>query len=196
MSIVDHPEQWPADFQQTSRSGTVDYVFLARALSRLDRDDIWNGLCSDELKAWGSSIERADFAPIQLAPMRFSNQAAAKDQILDDCTIDAMDHRSVRHRIVRRRIPVPHWIFVTRASLEAFAQAHSSVGAEHRAAQHLADLLTKNPDMSRAQAQAACAQFGITQRGFLNRVWVEARDMARLPRRARAGPKSKHKLKR
>ena len=194
MSIIDHPEQWPADFQQTSKFSTVDYVFLARAISRLGRDDVWKGLCSGELKAWGSSIERADFAPIQLSPMRFSNQAAAKDQILDDCKIDAMDHRSAR--IVQRRIPVPHWIFVTRASLEAFTQTHSSVGAEHRAAQHLANLLTKNPDMSRAQAQAACAQFGITQRGFLNRVWVEARDIARLPRRARAGAKSKHKLKR
>ena len=194
MSIIDHPEQWPADFQQTSKFSTVDYVFLARALSRLDRDEIWKGLCSGELKAWGSSIERAAFAPIQLSPMRFSNQAAAKAQILDDCMIDAMDHRAAR--IVRRRIPVPHWIFVTRASLEAFTQTQSSAGAEHRAAQHLADLLTKNPDMSRAQAQAACAQFGITQRGFLNRVWVEARDIARLPRRARAGAKSKHKLKR
>jgi hypothetical protein len=190
MSIIDHPEQWPADFQQTSKFSTVDYVFLARALSRLDRHDIWKGLCSGELKAWGSSIERADFTPIQLSPMRFSNQAVAKDQILDECTIDAMDHRSAR------RIPVPHWIFVTGASLEAFTQAQSSAGAEHRAAQHLADLLTKNPDMSRAQAQAACTQFGITQRGFLNRVWVDARDMARLPRRARAGAKSKHKSKR
>jgi hypothetical protein len=196
MNIIDRPEQWPADFQQTSKLGTVDYVFLARAFSRLDRDDIWKGLCSGELKAWGSSIERADFAPIQLSPMRFSNQVELKDQILDSCAIDAMDQRSIRHRIVRRRIPVPHWIFVTRASLEAFTQAQSSAVTEHRAAQHLADLLTKNPDMSRAQAQAACAQFGITQRGFLNRVWVEARDIARLPRRARAGAKSKHKLKR
>ena len=196
MSIIDHPEQWPADFQQTSKFSTVDYVFLARAISRLGRDDVWKGLCSGELKAWGSSIERADFAPIQLSPMRFSNQVELKDQILDSCTIDAMDQRSIRHRIVRRRIPVPHWIYVTRASLEAFTQAHSSAGAEHRAAQHLADLLTKNPDMSRAQAQAACAQFGITQRGFLSRVWVEARGIARLPRRARAGAKSKHKSKR
>jgi hypothetical protein len=131
MSIVDRPEAWPPDFQQTSKSGTVDYVFLARALSRFDRDDIWKGLCSGELKAWGSSIERADFALIQLSPMTFSNQAAAKNQILGDCTIDAMDHRSAR--IVQRRIPVPHWIFVTRASLKAFTQAQpSTAGAEHR----------------------------------------------------------------
>jgi hypothetical protein len=187
VSIVDHPEAWPADFQ--------DHVFVARAISRLGRDEVWKCLCSGELEAVGSSQERADFAPVPLSPMRFSNQAELKEQVLDNCAIAAMDQRPIGDRIVRRRIPVPHWIYVTRASFEAL-QAQSSAGAEHRAAQHLADLLTKNPDMSRAQAQAACAQFGITQRGFLNRVWVEARVIARLPRRARAGAKSKQKLKR
>jgi hypothetical protein len=180
MSIVDHPEQWPADFQQTSKFSTVDYVFLARALSRLDRDDIWKGLCSGELKAWGSSIERADFAPIQLSPMRFSNQAAAKGQILDDCTIDAMDHRSAR--IVRRRIAVPHWIYVTRASLDKFEKA---TPAEGRLAKNLANQFRDNPRMTRREAAKFC-ELDERSRAF-DRVWAKAREQAGLPAKGAAG---------
>jgi hypothetical protein len=181
MSIIDHPEQWPADCQQTSKFSTVDYVFLARALSHLDRDDFWKGLCSGELKAWGSSIERADFAPIQLSPMRFSNQAAAKDQILDNCTIDAMDHRSAR--IVRRRIPVPHWIFVTRASLEKLEKAKP---AEVRAAKVLAAHFRQNSKMTRREAAEACSSYNLGLRAF-DRVWVKAREQAGLPAKGAAG---------
>jgi hypothetical protein len=183
MSIIDHPEQWPADFQQTSKLGTVDYVFLARALSRLDRDDIWKGLCSGELKAWGFSIERADFAPIQLSPMRFSNQVELKDQILESCTIDAMDQRSIRHRIVRRRIPVPHWIYVTRASLDNAVKA-SPINAETRATRHLAGLLRSNPKMKREDARKECPDLGWQA---FRRVWRDAHTEAGLPPKAPSG---------
>src|SRR5262252_4148585 len=115
MNIVDHPEAWPADFQ--------DHVFLARAISRLDRDEVWKSLCSGELEAVGSSQERADFAPVPLPQMMFSLQPELKDQILDSCAIDAMDRQPISRRIVRRRVPVPHWIFVTRTSLEKLETA-------------------------------------------------------------------------
>jgi hypothetical protein len=192
MGIIDHPDQWPPDFHQTSKLSTVDYVFLARALSRFDRDDIWKGLCSGELKAWGSSKERADFAPKQLSPMRFSNQTAAKGQILDDCAIDAMDHRSAR------RIPVPHWIYVTRTSLDRFEKElgpKATIGAETRAIAHLKSLLEGNNTMSKNEARRACEQFKLSGAGFDDRVWPEARHQAGLSRQAPSGRKRLHKPK-
>ena len=113
--MSNYPEAWPPDFEE--------YVFLARAISRLCRDDVWRGLYNGELEAVGSSKERADFAPVPLSRMRFFNQAEQKDRVLDYCVIDLIDQRSIRHRIVRRRVPVPHWIYVTWTSFSRFEKA-------------------------------------------------------------------------
>ena len=113
--MSDSPEAWPPDFPEP--------VFLARALSRLDRDEIWKALCSGELEAVGSSKERADFTPVSLSPMMFSLQPDLKDQILASCAIDKMDRQPISRRIVRRRVPVPHWIYLVRTSLDRFETA-------------------------------------------------------------------------
>lgn len=186
MSIVDHPEEWQPDFQE--------YVFLARAASRFERDDVWKALCSGGLEAWGSSAERADFAPVRLSPMAFSNQAELKDQILNDCTIDVMDtHRPIRRQFVRRRVPVPHWIYVTRASLEQFAKSMlaATVPTETRAKAYLKRLLEGDPKMKREDAREACKQFKLSDQGFEDRVWPDAREAAGLPRKGKPGPKSR-----
>jgi len=109
------PEAWPPDFPE--------HVFLARACSRLDREDVWRGLCTGGLEAVGSSRERANFAPVPLSQMLFSLQPDLKDQILDSCVIDLMDRQPIGRRIVRRRVPVPHWIYLVRASLDRFETA-------------------------------------------------------------------------
>jgi hypothetical protein len=182
MSIVDHPEAWPPDFQ--------DYVFLARAYSPLDREDAWRGLCTGELEAVGSSQERADFAPVPLSPMMFSLQPELKDQILDSCAIDEMDRQPISRRIVRRRVPVPHWIYLKRASLDKF---WTSTPAEGRLAKNLADQLRKNPRMTRREAAKFCE---LDERSrALDRVLVKARELADLPAKGAAGRPRKYPRK-
>ena len=99
----------------------ADVEDLAQVISRLGREDAWRGLHTGELEAVGSSQERSDFAPKALSPAKF--QAELKEQILDSCTIDVVDRQPVSRRIVRRRIPVPHRIYIRRASVDRFETA-------------------------------------------------------------------------
>jgi hypothetical protein len=88
------------------------------------------------------------------------------------------------------------WICIARDSLDAplLRLGSSHVGAatakgEADATRHLADKLKENPGMTREEASAECARFGISKRGFLNRVFPKAREKAGLPARASAGRK-------
>jgi hypothetical protein len=90
----------------------------------------------------------------------------------------------------RRRIRQPHWLFVTRESLKTLLEElPSTAGAEHSATIHVASLLKGNRDLKRDEAKAECERFGLSEIGFLTRVWPRARELADLPARARAGRK-------
>jgi hypothetical protein len=174
------PEHWP------------QYVFLARALSRLDREDVWKRLLSGELQARVYCKGRTDFHPVPLSPAEFSNQAELKDRILDEHTIDVVEMDGRRPVRIRRRIPVPHWIYVTRASLDRIEKAlgpKATVGAETRAIAYLKPLLERNPAMSKDEARKECEPFKLSGAGFDDRVWPAARQAAGLSREAPAGRK-------
>jgi hypothetical protein len=88
------------------------------------------------------------------------------------------------------------WICIARDSLDVLLRHldSSHAGAvtakgEADATRHLADKLKENPGMTREEASAECARFGISKRGFLNRVFPKAREKAGLPARASAGRK-------
>ena len=88
------------------------------------------------------------------------------------------------------------WICIARDSLDALLRrlSPSHAGAttakgESDAIRHLADKLKENPGMTREEASAECAHFGISKRGLLNRVFPKAREKAGLPARASAGRK-------
>lgn len=88
------------------------------------------------------------------------------------------------------------WICIARDSLDALlrrlAPSHAGPATakdEADAIRHLADKLKENPGMTREEANAECARFAITKRGFLNRVFPKAREKAGLPPRASAGRK-------
>jgi hypothetical protein len=100
-----------------------------------------------------------------------------------------MDQRSIRHRIVRRRIPVPHWIYLTGASLDNAVKA-APISAETRATRHLADLLRSNPKMKREDARKECPDLGWQA---FRRVWPNARKEAGLPIKASSGAPPRRK---
>jgi hypothetical protein len=88
------------------------------------------------------------------------------------------------------------WICIARDSLDALLRrlglSHGGAATakdEADATRHLADKLKENPGMTREEASAECARFGISKRGFLNRVFPKAREKAGLPARASAGRK-------
>jgi len=178
----DYPEQWPPD--------SLECVFLGRALSRLSDDDAWTALRSGELEARVYCVGRSDFAPVPLSPLILS--AMDRDSVFSNCQIAIRDKDIRRPAAVRRVIPVPHWLYVTRASVDRFMMNDSATaGAENRAVQHLAILLRAEKDLTKASARKACQQFHLSGQGFEDRVWPKARERAGLPPRARAGRKSR-----
>jgi hypothetical protein len=187
MSIVDHPEEWPPDSREC--------VFLAHALFRFPEDDVWKALLSGELEARSYCKGRTDFGPIQLSRMEFSNQAGHRDQILSECAINIVETDLRRPAAIRRRIPVSHWLYVTRVSFDRFIKARpGTVAQERSAATLLADYFRRNSDLSRGQAKLALigAGYNLGPRPF-DHVWVEGRRLAKLPIKGKSGRKSQRK---
>src|SRR5207244_771976 len=114
-------------------------------------DDAWAALRSGELEARAYCVGRIDFGPIPLSPLVLVDMD--KHAVFANCQIEIQDMDTRRRREIRWRIPVPHWVFVTRASLEKFEKRNpSSAGAEKGAIRDLAARLKANPDMSRDNA--------------------------------------------
>ena len=90
------------------------------------------------------------------------------------------------------------WICISRNSLVAFlarfeSNHPSTAKAKLDAIKHLASKLKENPSLTKADAEAECKQFKITQRGFRDRVWPNARKDAGLSATAPAGRKPQKK---
>jgi hypothetical protein len=84
------------------------------------------------------------------------------------------------------------WICIARDSLDALLKRLAptpTAKGESDAIRHLVAKLKENRDMTKAQAEAECKPFGISQRGLLERVLPKAREMAGLPEKARSGRK-------
>jgi hypothetical protein len=86
------------------------------------------------------------------------------------------------------------WICISRDSLakflSRFKSSHTSVAKdESDAIAFLTSRLKQDPNLKKADAKAECAKFGISQRGFRDRVWPKARESAGLPTKAPPGRK-------
>jgi hypothetical protein len=70
--------------------------------------------------------------------------------------------------------------------------ATSVAGTETRITRELAARLRADPDTKRADAEKWCkSQAKVTARGFQNRIWPKARELAGLPAQGKAGRKRK-----
>jgi hypothetical protein len=187
MATSDTADRWPPDFPAC--------IFLGRLAVRLSNEEIWRGLLSGELEAHVYCDGRTDFEPIPLSTMAFLR--ADRDQVLAQYKIEIRETDQRRPVAMRRAIPVPHWLFVTRGSVDKFlrSQPDTTVAAEARAIKHLAAQLRTKPDMTKNSARLACADFELGLRPF-ERVWPKARIEAGLPAQSRAGRKSRQKSKR
>jgi hypothetical protein len=172
---------WPPDFEGRT--------FLGRAAKGLAPDDLWNGLRSGALVAQVYCIGRADFDPIGLPAAEFMNADPA--DVLGKFQIEVREtdrRRSVR---IRRAIPVPHWLYVTKDSLAKLGTGTASTGAEQRAIADLAEILRKEPNIVKAEAKARISHHLFSAQGFEDRIWPRAREAAGLPAKAPAGRKSR-----
>jgi hypothetical protein len=179
--------QWPAD--------TRECVFLARAASQLaDNDLLWSGLRLGTLSARVYCVGRTDFWPIDLSPDAFLD--ADREQVLSTWQIEVRENDRRRPAAVRRAIPVPHWLYVTRSSLAKLEKARpaATTGIRDQAIKLLTPLYQANPKMKRSKAINAVAHLGIGQHRVFDAVKRAARKAADLPERARSGrPKSLQK---
>jgi len=167
--------EWPPDFPRS--------IFLGRAAKQRDPNDVWSGLRSGELEAQVYCVGRTDFDPVTISPMAFLS--ADRAQVLSTYQIEFREidrRRSVR---IRRAIPVPHWLYVTKESFARFAKnsATSTVGEEGRATAELAAILRREPNISKSNARKRLSHYAVTGQGFDNRVWPNARTAADLPTR-------------
>ena len=90
------------------------------------------------------------------------------------------------------------WIYISRGSLDKLlsrlcSSPASTMKAESDAIRHLTSRLKQDSDLRKTDAEAECEKFGISQRGFLNRVWPKARELAGLPAKAPPGRKKTEK---
>jgi hypothetical protein len=65
----------------------------------------------------------------------------------------------------------------------------STIKDESEATTYLAGKLKQDRDLKKDDAEAECKRFGLSKRGFLNRVWPDAREKAGLPAIAPPGRK-------
>jgi len=150
----------------------------------------WLALRSGALEARAYCIGRTDYGPVPFSRMEFLS--VDRSQLFETCQIELVENDKRRPVQIRRRIRVPHWLYVTRASLKKLPRPPKSNAEELRAIKCLAALLKADKAMTRERAAAACKDFKISKRGFLERVWHAARKQADLPPVASAGrPKSK-----
>jgi hypothetical protein len=78
-------------------------------------DKLWPKLISGEIVARVYRVGRTDFAPVPLSPLEFLN--VDRDETLQRFQIEVCDLDRRRLSRVRPRTPIPHWIYITRASL-------------------------------------------------------------------------------
>jgi len=89
------------------------------------------------------------------------------------------------------------WICISRESLDTvlrhLGSSHAStIKDESDAIIFLTNTLKQNPNLKRADAEAECEKFGISQRGFRDRVWPKAREGAGLSAIAPPGRKKQN----
>ena len=207
--FLDCPERWPPDLrEECAGTDTVkEYVFLARVAAQLSGNDLWTALRSGELAACVYRVGRTDFAPVPLSALEFlkagnvaeTNDEAededaaqvlsVRDRVLTECQIDVRETDRRRPAAIRRVIPVPHWLYVTRTSLDKFMKARPAATsvAEKRTARHLAPKLKLDPNMTRAQA-ASFLDLDPRSRSF-DRIWRESHEIAEVG--TRPGPRRK-----
>jgi hypothetical protein len=88
--------------------------------------------------------------------------------------------------------PREFWVYVDQAGLHNWSMAGSTAADERAAEKSLASLLKLNNDLTLSEAIEHCQQrHGISGRGVVSRVWPNARQLAGLPAKARAGRKPK-----
>jgi hypothetical protein len=105
---------WPADSKKC--------VFLARALASVDNARMWDGLVSGRLQAGVIVVGATDFrTPMPVSPFVFLTTTA--NQIFDTHQIELRDVHPATPVMHRRRIKVPHWVYVTRESLDKFERS-------------------------------------------------------------------------
>jgi hypothetical protein len=99
--------EWPPDSREC--------IFLGRALEIMPADKLWPKLLSGDLAARVYCVGRTDFGPIPISSLEFSKVDQAKTLQLFQIEVRDVDLR--RSSLHRRKIPVPHWIYITRDSL-------------------------------------------------------------------------------
>lgn len=116
MSIIEHPEGWPLDSSKC--------VFVGHAIEQIGAAEIWRALKSGKLQVGVIIVGAKDWrTPMPIAPLVF--QKIDSRQTLEDGQIDWLDRHPGTPVSHRRRIPVPHWLYVTRQSLALLEAAQS-----------------------------------------------------------------------
>jgi hypothetical protein len=144
---------WPPD--------TRECMFLGRALKIVPAEKLWAKLISGEIAARVYCVGRIDYAPIPISPLVFLN--ADPDDTLQRYQIDVREDDRRRPAAIRRRIPVPHWIYVPLDSLPPAATPNKK---SHFTAQS-AEVFVKDVIAANAAASVTFCEQAAQSEGYI-----------------------------
>jgi hypothetical protein len=182
---------------------TVDAIFLRRAVEEIRRAMFPDASPQvDKIhKAVAEAIEKGlleilarnveETRSVYGIVPRWARTPEGWREAVRSSQLDEFDQRPDSTIRRRRRIPVPHWLFVTRASLGRFLAPfnRTTSGDEARAIKALEGLLRKDPNLSKAQARQRLSHLKFSARGFETRIWPKGRAAAGLPEKGKSGRK-------
>ena len=136
-------------------------IFLGRALQIVPAEKLWPKLLTGDLTARVYCVGRTDFGPIPISRLEFSKVDQA--ETLRRFQIDVRDVDQRRPARVRPRIPVPHWIYVTRDSLPPAATPNKKRHFKPQSAEvFVRDIIDADDTASVAFCEQAAKNAGYT----------------------------------
>jgi hypothetical protein len=92
-------------------------MFLGHAVHLMPAEQLWQDVISGKIRARVYAVGETDFGPVPISPLAL--QGYDKAEVLKSFQIEFVDRDVRRPARRRRRIPVPHWIYVVRDDLPA-----------------------------------------------------------------------------
>ena len=134
-------------------------MFLGRALQIMPAEKLWPKLVSGEIVARVYCVGRTDFGPVPISPLEFARVDSA--ETLQRFQINVREDDRRRPARVRRRIPVPHWIYVALESLPPAETPNKKRRFTTQSAERfVSDLFQESPMASKPDCERAAGKAG------------------------------------
>jgi hypothetical protein len=99
-------------------------MFLGRAVDLVPADALWDAIIVGKIRVYAYAVGQTDLGPVPISPLEL--QAGDRTEIMRSYQVEVVDRDQRRPARRRRRIPVPHWLYVVKADLPQVAPESGS----------------------------------------------------------------------